>query len=60
MQKDDKFYIHDCITTPEEMKKSTSSKIWGMFAPKNLSYEMDRDASKQPSLAEMTEKANII
>ena len=48
---------YDYITTPEEMKNSTSSKIWGMFAPKDLSYEMDRDASKQPSLAEMTEKA---
>ena len=48
---------YDYITTPEEMKNTTSSKIWGMFAPKDLSYEMDRDASKQPSLAEMTEKA---
>lgn len=48
---------YDYITTPDEMKNTTSSKIWGMFAPKDLSYEMDRDASKQPSLAEMTEKA---
>lgn len=48
---------YDYITTPEEMRNTTSSKIWGMFAPKDLSYEMDRDASKQPSLAEMTEKA---
>ncbi|MGM9551383.1 MAG: alkaline phosphatase [Clostridia bacterium] len=48
---------YDYITTPEEMRTTTSSKIWGMFAPKDLSYEMDRDASKQPSLAEMTEKA---
>lgn len=48
---------YDYITTPEEMKNTTSSKIWGMFAPKDLSYEMDRDPSKQPSLAEMTKKA---
>lgn len=48
---------YDYITTPEEMKNTTSSKIWGMFAPKDLSYEMDRDSSKEPSLAEMTEKA---
>lgn len=48
---------YDYITTPEEMRNTTSSKIWGMFAPKDLSYEMDRDTSKQPSLAEMTEKA---
>ena len=48
---------YDYITTPEEMQNTTSAKIWGMFAPKDLSYEMDRDASKQPSLAEMTKKA---
>lgn len=48
---------YDYITTPDEMKNTSSSKIWGMFAPKDLSYEMDRDASKQPSLAEMTKKA---
>lgn len=48
---------YDYITTPDEMKDTSSSKIWGMFAPKDLSYEMDRDPSKQPSLAEMTKKA---
>lgn len=48
---------YDYITTPEEMKNTSSSKIWGMFAPKDLSYEMDRDESEQPSLAEMTQKA---
>ncbi len=48
---------YDYITTPEEMNTTTSSKIWGMFAPKDLSYDMDRDSSKQPSLAEMTKKA---
>lgn len=48
---------YDYITTPEEMKNTVSSKVWGMFAPKDLAYEMDRDASKQPSLAEMTSKA---
>lgn len=48
---------YDYITTPDEMKNTSSSKIWGMFAPKDLSYEMDRDPSKQPSLAEMTKKA---
>lgn len=48
---------YDYITTPEEMKNSDSSKIWGMFAPVDLSYEMDRDPSKQPSISEMTQKA---
>ncbi len=45
------------ITTPEEMRNTTSKKIWGMFAPKDLSYEMDRNPEQQPSLAEMTQKA---
>ena len=48
---------YDYITTPTEMKNTSSSKIWGMFAPKDLSYDMDRDPSKEPSIAEMTEKA---
>ncbi len=32
-------------------------KAWGMFAPKDLAYEIDRDKEKEPSLAEMTAKA---
>lgn len=48
---------YDYITTPDEMKNTQSLKIWGMFAPKDLAYEMDRDKSKQPSIAEMTRKA---
>ncbi|MFZ5643909.1 MAG: alkaline phosphatase [Bacillota bacterium] len=48
---------YDYVTTPGEMKKSKSGKLWGMFAPADLSYEMDRDSSKQPSLSEMTAKA---
>lgn len=48
---------YDYITTPDEMRNTNSTKIWGMFAPKDLSYEIDRDSSKQPSLAEMTKKA---
>lgn len=39
------------------MNKSKSGKLWGLFAPADLSYEMDRDPAKQPSLAEMTTKA---
>ncbi|URA10227.1 alkaline phosphatase [Thermospira aquatica] len=32
-------------------------KVWGMFAPVDLPYEIDRDKEKDPSLAEMTAKA---
>lgn len=48
---------YDYITTPEEMKNTTSDKIWGMFADKDLAYDMDRNEDEQPSIAEMTEKA---
>jgi len=48
---------YDYVTTPEALRRSTSSKIWGMFAPKALSYDFDRDPEKEPSLAEMTKKA---
>ncbi|MGP0578405.1 alkaline phosphatase [Paenibacillus peoriae] len=48
---------YDFVTTPEGLKKSTSSKLWGSFSPEALAYNLDRDASKEPSLAEMTSKA---
>ncbi|WP_333870115.1 alkaline phosphatase [Desulforamulus putei] len=48
---------YDYVTTPEAMKNSKSDKIWGMFSPTNLSYDMDRNPAEQPSLAEMTAKA---
>lgn len=48
---------YDYVTTPEAMKASKSNKLWGMFAPAGMSYDMDRDPAKQPSLAEMTSKA---
>lgn len=45
------------VTTPEEMAAVTSGKLWGMFADSSMAYDFDRDASKEPSLAEMTRKA---
>ncbi|GAS83318.1 alkaline phosphatase [Paenibacillus amylolyticus] len=48
---------YDYVTTPEAMKASDSNKLWGMFAPAGMAYNMDRDPAKQPSLAEMTSKA---
>jgi len=43
--------------TPTEFKQVTSGKLWGMFAPVDLAYDFDRDPAKEPSLAEMTQKA---
>lgn len=48
---------YDYVTTADELKASTSNKLWGLFAPAALAYEMDRDSSKEPSLADMTSKA---
>ncbi|MDF2936720.1 MAG: alkaline phosphatase [Paenibacillaceae bacterium] len=48
---------YDYLTTPQELKSSNASKIWGMFAPGAMAYEMDRSPEKEPSLAEMTQKA---
>lgn len=48
---------YDFVTSPEELKNSTADKLWGSFAPDALAYDLDRDPSKEPSLAEMTSKA---
>lgn len=45
------------VTTPEEMAAVKEGKLWGMFAETSLAYDFDRDPAKQPSLAEMTQKA---
>lgn len=52
-----KYLGYHYVTTPAEMKTSTASKLWGMFAPMDLKYEMDRDPAAEPSLADMTGKA---
>ncbi|GBF74448.1 alkaline phosphatase [Paenibacillus sp. 598K] len=48
---------YDYVTTPQQLQASESGKLWGMFSPTALSYNMDRNPEEQPSLAEMTKKA---
>jgi len=48
---------YDFVTTPDQMKNSKSSKLWGSFASMDLAYEFDRKSSVEPSLEEMTSKA---
>ncbi|MBD2845497.1 alkaline phosphatase [Paenibacillus sp. IB182496] len=48
---------YDYITTPDELRQTDAAKVWGMFAPRAMAYDMDRDPAEQPSLAEMTDKA---
>ena len=48
------------ITTKNEfdaLKTTGNSLVWGLFAPVDLAYELDRDKNTEPSLAEMTKKA---
>jgi len=50
---------YDIVEDRSELLNTTSSKIWGLFAPNALAYDMDREQTKseEPTLAEMTEKA---
>lgn len=41
----------------EAFRGIEKGKVWALLADRNLPYEMDRDDSKAPSLAEMTAKA---
>ena len=43
--------------TAEELKAAPAGKILGLFNMGNMSYEIDRAATAEPSLAEMTGKA---
>ena len=43
--------------TPEAFIKVTKGNLWAMFTPVAMAYDFDRDPSKEPSLAEMTDKA---
>ena len=43
--------------TPAEMAAADRAPFVGLFANGSLAYDVDREADKQPSLAEMTEKA---
>lgn len=48
---------YDYVTTRDQLEKSNSNKLWGMFAETSMAYDIDRDSSVEPSLKEMTSKA---
>lgn len=48
---------YDYVTTKAGMLNSKSDKIWGLFGEGACDAEFDRDIEKNPSLAEMTQKA---
>ncbi|KAM8953077.1 alkaline phosphatase-like [Pelodytes ibericus] len=41
----------------DSVDESTTDHLMGLFEPKDMKYELSRDPSLDPSLAEMTEKA---
>ena len=47
------------VKTKEEMEKTNSNKLFGLFADDALAYEFDRETNRpsEPSLSEMTSKA---
>lgn len=45
------------VETRDDMNKVTGGKLLGLFKSSHASYDIDRDAAKEPSLAEMTKKA---
>ncbi|MDK2879322.1 MAG: alkaline phosphatase [Thermoanaerobacteraceae bacterium] len=44
------------VTTRDELLKLKGGKVWGMFAPVDMAFDLDR-AEHEPTLAEMTQKA---
>jgi alkaline phosphatase len=48
---------YQVITKPSDMASLKKAKVFGLFAPAALAYDIDRDPQKEPSLAEMTKKA---
>ncbi|KXG77387.1 Alkaline phosphatase 3 [Fervidicola ferrireducens] len=45
------------VENRDEMLKVTRGKLLGLFKMSHLSFEIDRDSGREPSLAEMTKKA---
>ncbi|MFH0982878.1 MAG: alkaline phosphatase, partial [Planctomycetota bacterium] len=44
------------VGTADELKQASGGKILGLFSMGNMSYEIDRARTKEPSLAEMAQK----
>ncbi len=41
----------------QELKSAKGSKLLGLFADEDMAFEVDRDASREPSMADMTRAA---
>ena len=45
------------ITKRNELLNTKADKLWGLFAKKDLAYDLEADKTIEPSLEEMTKKA---
>ncbi len=45
------------LNNPSGLRSFNGQKLWSLFGQKDMDYDMDRNPSLQPSLAEMTGKA---
>jgi len=45
------------VTNTEELLQVEANKLWGLFADDAMAHDFDRDPAKEPSLAQMTNKA---
>lgn len=48
---------YSIIRTSDELNSFTGDKVVGLFADADLAYDIDRNETSQPSLAQMTSKA---
>ncbi len=48
---------YQIVTDKQRFNALNQSKAWALFAPKDIPFDIDRDSTKYPSLAEMTKKA---
>ncbi|MDR1454783.1 MAG: alkaline phosphatase [Tannerella sp.] len=42
---------------PEGMRSYAGNRMWALYGKKDMAYDLDRDASREPSIEEMTRKA---
>jgi len=48
-------YLH--VSTKQELEKAGRKKVLGLFSERDMSFELDRDKSTEPSVADMTRAA---
>src|SRR6185503_18390198 len=48
---------HAVVRDSAQLKAATGAKLLGLFADDDMDFELDRDAAKEPSTAEMAEAA---